>query len=126
MDKVSQNQLIAWFTESMSFSFFKPSRPKTPQELAKAIKDSLMALDTKTVAEVKALEKVPLFYCLLIIIFMSLFSDNCMFHYEIVIFSAALFLKKINLLMVFFGVLYTATIMIILLSCLFSLWGINY
>lgn len=42
----------------MSFSFFKPSRPKTPQELAKAIKDSLMALDTKTVAEVKALEKV--------------------------------------------------------------------
>ncbi|CAA2986732.1 calcium-binding 39 [Olea europaea subsp. europaea] len=41
----------------MSFSFFKPSRPKTPQELAKAIKDSLMALDTKTVAEVKALEK---------------------------------------------------------------------
>ncbi|CDP18002.1 unnamed protein product [Coffea canephora] len=41
----------------MSFSFFKPSRPKTPQELAKAIRDSLMALDTKTVAEVKALEK---------------------------------------------------------------------
>lgn len=42
----------------MSFSFFKQSRPKTPQELAKAIKDSLMALDSKTVAEVKALEKV--------------------------------------------------------------------
>lgn len=41
----------------MSFSFFKPSRPKTPQELAKAIRDSLLALDTKTVAEVKALEK---------------------------------------------------------------------
>ncbi|GKU85624.1 hypothetical protein SLEP1_g263 [Rubroshorea leprosula] len=41
----------------MSFSFFKPSRPKTPQEVAKTIKDSLMALDTKTVAEVKALEK---------------------------------------------------------------------
>lgn len=41
----------------MSFSFFKPSRPKTPQELVKAVKDSLMALDTKTVAEVKALEK---------------------------------------------------------------------
>ncbi|KAK6930064.1 Mo25-like, partial [Dillenia turbinata] len=40
----------------MSFSFFKP-RPKTPQELAKAIKDSLMALDTCTVVEVKALEK---------------------------------------------------------------------
>lgn len=42
----------------MSFSFFKPSRPKTPPEVAKAIKDSLNALDTKTVAEVKALEKV--------------------------------------------------------------------
>lgn len=42
----------------MSFSFFKPSRPKTPQEVAKAIKDSLMALDTKTVVEVRALEKV--------------------------------------------------------------------
>lgn len=42
----------------MSFSFFKALRPKTPQELAKAIKDSLMALDTKTVVEVKALEKV--------------------------------------------------------------------
>ncbi|CAI9097109.1 OLC1v1033431C1 [Oldenlandia corymbosa var. corymbosa] len=41
----------------MSFSFFKPSRPKTPQELAKAIRDSFIALDTKTVAEVKALEK---------------------------------------------------------------------
>ncbi|KAL3812738.1 hypothetical protein ACJIZ3_014006 [Penstemon smallii] len=41
----------------MSFSFFKQSRPKTPLELAKAIKDSLVALDSKTVAEVKALEK---------------------------------------------------------------------
>ncbi|EYU43853.1 hypothetical protein ABFS83_07G023900 [Erythranthe nasuta] len=41
----------------MSFSFFKQSRPRTPQELAKAIKDSLVALDSKTVAEVKALEK---------------------------------------------------------------------
>ncbi|GKV39112.1 hypothetical protein SLEP1_g46925 [Rubroshorea leprosula] len=41
----------------MSFSFFKPLRPKTPQDVAKTIKDSLMALDTKTVAEVKALEK---------------------------------------------------------------------
>ncbi|KAI3873247.1 hypothetical protein MKX03_016955 [Papaver bracteatum] len=40
----------------MSF-FFKPSRPKTPTELVKAIKDSLVALDTKTVVEVKALEK---------------------------------------------------------------------
>ncbi|KAL0647506.1 hypothetical protein Bca4012_045797 [Brassica carinata] len=41
----------------MSFSFFKPSRPKTPQEVVKAIRDSLLALDTKTVVEVKALEK---------------------------------------------------------------------
>ncbi|KAL5782440.1 hypothetical protein ACOSP7_007469 [Xanthoceras sorbifolium] len=41
----------------MSFSFFKPSRPKTPLEVVKATKDSLMALDTKTVVEVKALEK---------------------------------------------------------------------
>ncbi|XP_047338752.1 calcium-binding protein 39 [Impatiens glandulifera] len=41
----------------MSFSFFKPSKPKTPQDLAKAIKESLTALDSKTVAEVKALEK---------------------------------------------------------------------
>ncbi|KAM3707499.1 hypothetical protein ACB098_02G031300 [Castanea mollissima] len=41
----------------MSFSFFKPSRPKTPAEVAKAIRDSLTALDTKTVVEVKALEK---------------------------------------------------------------------
>ncbi|GLT45695.1 hypothetical protein SLA2020_195090 [Shorea laevis] len=41
----------------MSFSFFKPLRPKTPQDVAKTIKDSLMALDDKTVAEVKALEK---------------------------------------------------------------------
>jgi len=42
----------------MSFSFFKALRPKTPQEVAKSIKESLMALDTKTVSEVKALEKV--------------------------------------------------------------------
>ncbi|KAF5950872.1 hypothetical protein HYC85_012865 [Camellia sinensis] len=41
----------------MSFSFFKPSRPKTPQELVKAIQDSLMALDIKTVAEVQSLKK---------------------------------------------------------------------
>ncbi|GAB4843501.1 hypothetical protein Ancab_013462, partial [Ancistrocladus abbreviatus] len=40
----------------MSFSFFK-TRPKSPQEVARAIKDSLMALDTKTVVEVKSLEK---------------------------------------------------------------------
>ncbi|XP_060217742.1 uncharacterized protein LOC132645026 isoform X2 [Lycium barbarum] len=41
----------------MSFSFFKASRPKTPSELAKAVKDSFNALDSITVAEVKALEK---------------------------------------------------------------------
>ncbi|KAK7245754.1 hypothetical protein RIF29_40603 [Crotalaria pallida] len=41
----------------MSFSFFKALRPKTPQEVARSIKESLMALDTKTVVEVKALEK---------------------------------------------------------------------
>ncbi|KAE9591421.1 hypothetical protein Lal_00038897 [Lupinus albus] len=41
----------------MSFSFFKALRPKTPQEVSRSIKDSLMALDTKTVVEVKALEK---------------------------------------------------------------------
>ncbi|XP_051152874.1 putative MO25-like protein At5g47540 [Andrographis paniculata] len=41
----------------MSFSFFKQSRPKTPEELVSAIKDSLMALDSQTVADVKALEK---------------------------------------------------------------------
>ncbi|XP_058077859.1 uncharacterized protein LOC131226158 isoform X1 [Magnolia sinica] len=40
----------------MSFSFFKPSRPKTPSELVKAIRESLTALDTQTVAEVKALK----------------------------------------------------------------------
>jgi hypothetical protein len=45
----------------MSFSFFKVSRPKTPQEVVKSIKESLMALDTKTVVEVKALEKVNFF-----------------------------------------------------------------
>ena len=44
----------------MSFSFFKPSRPRTPQEVVKSIKESLMALDTKTVVEVRALEKVSL------------------------------------------------------------------
>lgn len=41
----------------MSFSFFKASRPKTPSELAKAVKDSFNALDSITVAEVKALDK---------------------------------------------------------------------
>ncbi|XP_048499396.1 uncharacterized protein LOC104890521 isoform X3 [Beta vulgaris subsp. vulgaris] len=40
----------------MSFSFFK-ARPKTPQEVMRATKDSLLALDTPTIAEVKALEK---------------------------------------------------------------------
>lgn len=58
-----------WLT--MSFSFFKASRPKTPSELARTVKDSFNALDSITVAEVKALEKVfffdpfdflPLFY----------------------------------------------------------------
>uniref|UniRef100_A0A803L4Y3 Calcium-binding protein 39 n=1 Tax=Chenopodium quinoa TaxID=63459 RepID=A0A803L4Y3_CHEQI len=39
----------------MSF-FFKP-RSKTPQEVLRSTKDSLLALDTPTVVEVKALEK---------------------------------------------------------------------
>lgn len=40
----------------MSFSFFKPSKSRsTPSELVKAIRESLLALDTKTVA--KALEE---------------------------------------------------------------------
>ncbi|KAK2394022.1 mitochondrial import inner membrane translocase subunit TIM22-4 [Trifolium repens] len=38
-------------------AFSVVSRPKTPQEVVKSIKESLMALDTKTVVEVKALEK---------------------------------------------------------------------
>lgn len=41
----------------MSFSFFK-ARPKTPPEVAKSIKESLMALDTQTIVDVRALEKV--------------------------------------------------------------------
>ncbi|KAL9256847.1 Calcium-binding protein 39-like protein [Drosera capensis] len=40
----------------MSFSFFK-ARSKTPQEVAKLIQESLVALDMKTVVEVRALEK---------------------------------------------------------------------
>ncbi|KAL2941884.1 Calcium-binding protein 39 [Bienertia sinuspersici] len=40
----------------MSFSFFK-ARPKTPQDVVRATKDSLSALDTATIVEVKALEK---------------------------------------------------------------------
>ncbi|KAL9248532.1 Calcium-binding protein 39-like protein [Drosera capensis] len=40
----------------MSFSFFK-ARSKTPQEVVKAIQECLVALDTKTVVEVRALEK---------------------------------------------------------------------
>ncbi|KAL8100849.1 hypothetical protein AgCh_032916 [Apium graveolens] len=40
----------------MSF-FFKPSRPKTSQELVKAIRDSLNAFDTKTIVEVNSLKK---------------------------------------------------------------------
>ncbi|GLJ07472.1 hypothetical protein SUGI_0067880 [Cryptomeria japonica] len=39
----------------MAFSFFK--KPKTPAELVKATRDALMALDTKTVAEVRLLDK---------------------------------------------------------------------
>jgi hypothetical protein len=66
----------------MSFSFFKASRPKTPQEVVKAMKDSLVALDTKTVVEVKALEKVSLspshFFFSLILFF--LVFDLCMMN----------------------------------------------
>ncbi|KAH9621384.1 hypothetical protein KSS87_007198 [Heliosperma pusillum] len=40
----------------MAFSFFKP-RSKSPQEIARATKDSLLALDSPTVVEVKVLEK---------------------------------------------------------------------
>ncbi|XP_043721591.1 calcium-binding protein 39-like [Telopea speciosissima] len=40
----------------MSFYFFK-QRPKPAPELVTSIRDSLLALDTKTVVEVKALEK---------------------------------------------------------------------
>ncbi|KAF7813715.1 calcium-binding protein 39 [Senna tora] len=40
----------------MSFSFFKP-KPKTPPEVAKSIKESLMALDIQTIVDVRALEK---------------------------------------------------------------------
>ncbi|XP_042476742.1 calcium-binding protein 39 [Macadamia integrifolia] len=40
----------------MSFYFFK-QRPKSAPELVISIRDSLLALDTKTVVEVKALEK---------------------------------------------------------------------
>ncbi|KAK9673225.1 hypothetical protein RND81_12G154500 [Saponaria officinalis] len=40
----------------MSFSFFK-ARSKTPQDIARATKDSLLALDSPTVVEVKVLEK---------------------------------------------------------------------
>ncbi|KAL0367630.1 UNVERIFIED_CONTAM: Calcium-binding protein 39 [Sesamum radiatum] len=47
----AQAGAVAWL------AIGRQSRPKTPQELVKAIKDSLMALDSQTVAEVKALEK---------------------------------------------------------------------
>lgn len=44
---------------AMSFSFFKPSKPKsTPVELARALKECLLGLDTKTVADARAHEKV--------------------------------------------------------------------
>eukprot|EP00252_Welwitschia_mirabilis_P021385 TRINITY_DN5479_c0_g1_i2.p1 TRINITY_DN5479_c0_g1~~TRINITY_DN5479_c0_g1_i2.p1 ORF type:complete len:168 (+),score=43.71 TRINITY_DN5479_c0_g1_i2:178-681(+) len=45
------------FQAAMSFSFFKPFKTKTPAELVKASRDALLALDPKTVAESKLLEK---------------------------------------------------------------------
>lgn len=41
----------------MSFSFFKQLKPKTPAELVRQVKESLSALDSKTVADVRLLEK---------------------------------------------------------------------
>lgn len=41
----------------MSFSFFKQFKLKTPQELVRVTKDALLALDTKTVADVRLLDK---------------------------------------------------------------------
>ena len=58
----------------MSFPFFKVSRPKTPQEVARSIRDSLMSLDTQTVVEVKALEKV-------LLLFLSFLCFFCCFIY---------------------------------------------
>lgn len=66
-----------WLT--MSFSFFKASRPKTPSELAKTVKDSFNALDSITVAEVKALEKVlflgPIWFFTSILWFVIFFRE---------------------------------------------------
>eukprot|EP01018_Ginkgo_biloba_P025962 Gb_11217 [translate_table: standard] len=45
------------FQAAMPFSFFKPSKPKTPLELVKATREALLALDAKTVAEVRLLDK---------------------------------------------------------------------
>jgi len=45
------------FQAAMSFSFFKPSKPKSPSELVRTTRDALLALDAKTVAEVRLLEK---------------------------------------------------------------------
>lgn len=41
----------------MSFSFFKQLKPKTPAELVRQVKDSLAALDTKTMGDPRLLEK---------------------------------------------------------------------
>ncbi|KAJ7543832.1 hypothetical protein O6H91_09G054300 [Diphasiastrum complanatum] len=41
----------------MSFSFFKQFKPKTPAELVKQTRDALSALDDKTVAEVRLLDR---------------------------------------------------------------------
>lgn len=42
----------------MSFNFFKQFKLKTPAELVRVTRDALLALDSKTVAEVRLLEKV--------------------------------------------------------------------
>lgn len=43
---------------AMSFNFFKQFKLKSPSELVKVTREALLALDTKTVAEVRLLEKV--------------------------------------------------------------------
>lgn len=40
-----------------SFSFFKPSKPKTPSELVKATRYALLALDSKTISDARLIEK---------------------------------------------------------------------
>jgi hypothetical protein len=42
----------------MSFNFFKQFKLKNPSDLVKITRDALSALDSKTVAEVRLLEKV--------------------------------------------------------------------